>query len=678
MMKIINIKLAIFSFLFCMAYTCSSGQAGECLRPLTYNPVLAKQAKKDMAKKINGPATATGPSKPLQLPFFDDFSNNNSPYPNDTLWMDSNVYINNTMAILPPSIGVATFDGLNKYGYPYNITKDSNGITTDILTSRPIDLSNVNPNNSLILRFFIQKGGNGEAPNGDNGSGVADSFLVEFSDTNTVTILDSSHNFVTIHGNIFWVQVWSMYGNDTGSAFQEIDISIPHNADTNYYRPNFQFRFRAAGNPSGNLDIWNLDYVRLDGNAAENEDVAMYFPAKSLLQNYYSMPWDVFSNSDISKVASPNINLYIKNNTSTSQTVFFGCSIINKLNNKLLFNFPTGNAVAQSMYGYQADTTVVGNPNNFYLNIVPDANNDVHLLVKTGILFGSDEHNRNDSSYVTQDFDQYFAYDDGSAEYGYGLRGAPGGVAVQFNDPSQKASQDTIRAIAIHYNSGEDPTNPNINEKYCNIKIWSQINFNGNDRDDNKYVLYEWDGQQPHITDTLNGYTIYYLDSAIAVPSNQTFYVGWTQLTQFFLNVGYDANYNLIDSGRANPNLWYDVAGSWQQSNLPGALMIRAFVSSQKITDYNFGAIKPGNKNSSFEFKLYPNPSSGLFNLQCSNGGAYHLQLYNITGQIVDAQDVNSGSTTLDYSKMANGLYILRIIDAYTGNAMNKRLVISR
>ena len=56
--------------------------------------------------------------KPLVLPFFDDFAYN-SKIPDPARWVDKNVFINQTMAVDPPSIGVATFDGLNSNGTPY-------------------------------------------------------------------------------------------------------------------------------------------------------------------------------------------------------------------------------------------------------------------------------------------------------------------------------------------------------------------------------------------------------------------------------------------------------------------------------------------------------------------------------------------------------------------------------
>ncbi len=677
------LHIIVFSLILSLVYSCVYAQKGEALKPLNYNPVLANKAKEIKAKKArlkNQPPTSTGTSTsrpPLHVPFFDDFANDSSVYPNDTLWMDSCVYVNNTMCILPPSIGVATFDGLNKWGYPYNINNDSNGLPCDTLTSRPIDLSN---EKSDTLRFFIQRGGNGEPPNGPGTDGLADSFLVEFSDTGTFTYLDFKGNDSVVHNLTYWIQMWDTIGNDSSSPFWQVEVAVPAaHGDTNFYRNNFQFRFRSIGNPSGNLDVWNLDYVRLDDLPAENEDMAMCSSTKSLLRPYYSMPYNVFFNSSFNMNTCDSVFLNIKNNDNYpgGRSIFpYGYKVIDEVCNRVLVTYPTGNPQAFNINPLQ-DTILPIPVSVPWTNVCADKDTTAHLLTKTFVHFSLDEHQRNDTAYARQDFNYDFAYDDGSAELGYGINNVSGGVAVQFNDPTSINYPDKIWAIAFHYNTGEDASDPGIGEKYFNIKIWSQINTNGNDLQDYKYVLYEWDGQSPHITDTLNGFTIYVLDTPIAVPDTKTFYVGWTQATEFFLNVGYDANYSLIDNDSPNTNVFVDIGGtgsSWQTSSLPGTPMIRAYVSTDSVKYYG---IKPANKIAG-GFKLYPNPSSGIFNLQFDNAGKYQMQLYNITGQMLDQESTSDQASSLDYSKFANGIYILRVINTGTGSVANKRIVISK
>ena len=69
--------------------------------------------------KINIDKAAYSKITALSLPFFEDFTNYET-YPNPLKWKDALVYINNTFPINPISRGVATFDGLNAYGVPYD------------------------------------------------------------------------------------------------------------------------------------------------------------------------------------------------------------------------------------------------------------------------------------------------------------------------------------------------------------------------------------------------------------------------------------------------------------------------------------------------------------------------------------------------------------------------------
>ena len=54
----------------------------------------------------------------IKLPFLDECSYD-GPYPSATHWLDLDPFINKEMAESPPSVGVATFDGLNSEGMPY-------------------------------------------------------------------------------------------------------------------------------------------------------------------------------------------------------------------------------------------------------------------------------------------------------------------------------------------------------------------------------------------------------------------------------------------------------------------------------------------------------------------------------------------------------------------------------
>ncbi|MBK7390932.1 MAG: hypothetical protein IPI23_18200 [Bacteroidetes bacterium] len=81
----------------------------------------------------------TAATDTLKLPFFDDFSTY-TVWPNADLWSDSSAFVNFNFPINPPTVGVATFDGLDYEGNPYNNTNVNAIGLCDNLTSKAIDL----------------------------------------------------------------------------------------------------------------------------------------------------------------------------------------------------------------------------------------------------------------------------------------------------------------------------------------------------------------------------------------------------------------------------------------------------------------------------------------------------------------------------------------------------------
>ena len=121
------------------------------LTDLTINPIIAEKYYETQNSNLKIiPATLDT----IDLPFFDDFSKDNI-YPDAGLWLDSNVFINRDYPIAPPTLGVATFDGVSKSGCPYDTTLTNSGasLPADTLTSKPINLF---LSDSVYLTFFWQ------------------------------------------------------------------------------------------------------------------------------------------------------------------------------------------------------------------------------------------------------------------------------------------------------------------------------------------------------------------------------------------------------------------------------------------------------------------------------------------------------------------------------------------
>ena len=92
----------------------------------------------------------------LALPFIDDFSYNLSGV-NPDLWEKSSVFVNRTYPINPITIGVATFDGLDEYGFARNFSPSNPSEPSDTLLSQAIDLGG---QSSLYFMFFFSAKGN--------------------------------------------------------------------------------------------------------------------------------------------------------------------------------------------------------------------------------------------------------------------------------------------------------------------------------------------------------------------------------------------------------------------------------------------------------------------------------------------------------------------------------------
>lgn len=62
------------------------------------------------------------------------------------------------------------------------------------------------------------------------------------------------------------------------------------------------------------------------------------------------------------------------------------------------------------------------------------------------------------------------------------------------------------------------------------------------------------------------------------------------------------------------------------------------------------------------QLEVYPNPVSGTLHISTSDERINSLKLYNISGQVLVSESVNSTNTTLEMSNFSNGVYFVEII----------------
>ncbi|MEZ4805132.1 MAG: T9SS type A sorting domain-containing protein [Bacteroidia bacterium] len=626
-------------FIICIIYSNSFAQ-GPKITPLKSNSEVANFKGRQSAKRsINDT---------IQLPFIDDFTST-TVYPNMKYWVDSQVYINNHFPVSPPSYGVATFDNLDKKGKPYQFINGNQHNHSDSLTSNYINLKNylngVNLVNytiadSIYLSFFFQCQGIGDPLD------ATDSLVLKFKDAGG-----------------FWKTVWKTTGTSV-QDFKQVLIGV---LNTDYLIPDFQFRFINYGKTTGNMNQWHIDYVRL--NQGRNmfdtviQDLAINAIPSSPLQWYHSMPYDHYK-AQASYNSAPFHTVQLRNNFNTAVNVQYKCEVRNQFNS-VIMNYPLSSSArnvssqsdsSEDFSAFKFDTLTGETPSlHFKYTIAPLAND-----------FLPDNYNSigNNNEYTNSVyFKNYFAYDDGTAEGGYGLDygslpSGPGYAAIKYTT----FKPDTLRGLSIFFNRSV----ADVEFKSFTLMVWKNISEPPAANTDNDVVLKEYQMNTTVYTDSINGFTTIVFDTAVVL-SQGNFYIGWKQNINFILNVGYDNNYKFAKVGGRNPNLFFNLNGYWEKvsANITGAVMMRPIVG-RKIPNPNSTSIptvKYVNKTS-----IYPNPSgnSPLLNVNSENR-IVSIKVRDINGRMLlesSGEDLKS----LEVGELQSGIYIIELSD-YMHNA---------
>ena len=534
-----------------------------------------------------------------------------------SLWQDEFVFKNDNFPVGPPSIGVVTFDGLDENGYPYDWSSASAQGVADFLTSKPINLGSSQVADSVYLSFLYQAGGLGESPD------APDSLVLEFYDSD----------------NELWRTIWNVPGTTSMDwNFKHIKLE-----DANYFKEDFQFRFKNYGSLTGSLDHWHIDYVILDDFRSYTDttmdDWAFQYPLHSMLKDYTSMPWTHYKFDVTSPILdSVMVKTY---NSYDGAKILQPCSMELFYDQNLMATVPYASLVtnvsALSAFemGYEL-------PPNFYFDTLT-ADTFAIFQAKFNIATNTtpERLNVNDTLYHFQRFENYYSYDDGSAEAAYGLVGSGAELAVQFSPPN--GVEDTIKSILIHFS-------PSVNDASTDpffIQVWDDLGGEpGN-------LIYTTDDASLPITFVpeynlgVNGFYEYYLPEPVAISGN--FYVGWKQSSANKLNIGFDKNINHQDK------IFYNLGSGWINTGFEGSTMLRpVFVSKM---DPIFAS------DESIDFfpdsKIYPNPANHYFNIDLTKErGSYSI--YDLNGRLMDSK-LFDGSATVNVSNWSSGIYLVNI-----------------
>ncbi len=614
----------------------------EVLTGLGENPAVRQAAKQQPPQ-----ANLSRGTRQLQLPFLDDFTNP-GPFPDDSLWQDRYVFVNRSYGYEHFNIGVATFDAINDTGaiYPHAV---STSFPADTLTSQPIRLDSITsiqkkltPQDSIYLSFYIQPQGISNSPPQET-----DSFLVKFYAPKQQK----------------WIHMWSMKGMDLQTFYDSTQayykrVMIPV-TDTMFFHKGFKMMFMnyaSISDPSipswlsGNVDIWNLNYVYMDIQRAHNDtslmDWTLTSNAHSLLNNYEQMPWNQFMANAVAEMAD-TFRISYRSNRGHRRDVNMTFKIHDLSGLSSPYNtFPTPitnqNMPSFSTFDFEhvMDYVYPSNSQEY---------NDFQVLFHINV--PDDPYNFNDTSRFYQRFYNYYAYDDGTAEAGYGLSTNGAQLAYRFN----VNVEDTLRSVQMYFNRVKN----NANVKPFTLIVWD---------DDNGVpgsIIYEQTMVYPIITEGRNKFQTYILDHP--VPVNQTFYVGWQQTTGDNLNLGFDLNRN------ARENIFYNTMGQWINSIYQGALMIRPILGSD---DYPYMDVERPVRSKQEELMVYPNPvvSGEQINLKTNIESQYlQASLYAIDGRLINEY---SGEKTLPLPQLKQGVYLLFIRNLESGMVERRKIMV--
>jgi hypothetical protein len=318
-------------------------------------------------------------------------------------------------------------------------------------------------------------------------------------------------------------------------------------------------------------------------------DVAFRNPLRSVLKTYEAMPWNQFRQSFLQEMGS-SVRINYRNNDMITRNVTRNFEIRDVFTNTITHSFSAGAANIEPFSEVTYNANLIYTFNN-------NRNDSALFMIKSYLKTDEFDPKGNDTVTYYQVFRNYFSYDDGSPEAGYGIIGQ-GSRNAMAACRFRSYTEDTIRALNICFNDSY----LNSNRRVFDIMIWA---------DDNGLpgtVLYTAENCLVETGNDINGFHTYILPDG--VPVDGVFYAGWRQRTETFLNAGFDVN--TPHRGRQ----YYWINGTWLQSQKDGSFMIRPILGRPVKTTSSDDIIIP---SIPVNYRIWPNPARGFINLDCSD-----------------------------------------------------------
>ena len=464
-----------------------------------------------------------------------------------------------------------------------------------------------------------------------------------------------------------WYHVWSTPGQtlqafmetNNGLFFKQVMIPI---RDLRYFTDHFYFRFynyasiENSNHPQnrGNEDEWNIDMVYLNwGRTINNTSYPMLTfsgQCPSFLTRYQAMPYRQYR-------ANPN--------AAVRENLELDVANLDDVPHKANYFYTVDQISGNQHYKWQVNpVTIQPYTQAGYLDCPPTsqspacpyvgelfnmsyAYDSVTYLIKHYVYDSTCIPPLIDSMIYTQRFHNYYAYDDGTPEMGYGVIPSGGAFAMRF----ELAEFDTICGVQLLFNR----TLNDANDKYFDLVIWKDENGRPGQ------VVYRLGNQRPQWEEQIYDFHYYPFDSIISFAGS--FFVGIVQQTTGLINIGFDG------SNDNSAYAFYNTNGSWQPTEMHGTLMIRPVIDGKTLH-----GVEELEHTSSI-VNLYPNPASNMLNVSISeNTEIIQTCIFDLTGRRV----WQSGFTKqIPVGNFNDGLYFISLTTAQ-GQVITQKFIISK
>lgn len=465
-----------------------------------------------------------------------------------------------------------------------------------------------------------------------------------------------------------WYHIWSTPGQtlqafmdaNGGHTFRQVMIPIK---DLRYFTDHFYFRFynyasiENSNEPAsrGNEDIWNIDLVYLNHsrNYGDSSYPMLAFSGQrpSFLNRYQSMPFKQYR-------ANPN--------SAVRESLELDIANLDSEPHEANYYYSVKQIGGNQHYTRHVDpVTIQPYQESGYLNCPPSGESPACPFVEALFAMSMDYDTVSyeikhyiydstctpplvDSMVYRQGFYNYYAYDDGIPEMGYGVRPAGGRFAVRF----ELAEFDTIQGVQLLFNH----TLNDANNKYFDIVIWKDENGRPGSE------IYRLATQRPQWEEQIYRFHYYKFDQTVTLAGS--FFIGLEQRNDDLINIGFDA------TNDNSQYTMYNANGSWQPTEKRGTLMIRPVVGGKS---YYIGIEEPETETPSVV--LYPNPASNTLNISVSeNIEIVQTCIFDLMGRKIHQ---NAFEQQINVDNLTDGLYFISLTTAQ-GQVITKKIVIKK